>query len=346
MFLEIARGLLSRSFEVDVVLVKKEGSFLRSVPAEARVVNLGARRTVLAGPALRRYLARERPAVVISTLNPTNVANVVISRLVRPRVPAVLVQMNTVSMALANATPKARIPLVLARWLFPQATRVVAVSNGVADDMAAALHLDLSNVNVIYSPVIGPELEEAGRAPITHPWLVDRAGPVLVAVGRLTSQKDFPTLLRTLALLPDDHRLLLLGDGEERGALTDLAADLGVADRVDMPGFVDNPYPFLAAADLLVQSSRWEGLPTVLIEALPFACGIVATDCPSGPREILDGGRWGRLVPPGDAGALADAITAELRQRRVRSREAWRRYETDHAVDQYVRLIEDVTRAG
>ncbi|MCA1702779.1 MAG: glycosyltransferase, partial [Actinobacteria bacterium] len=192
-FLDIARGLVDRSIGVDVVLVHKRGSLLGFVPAGARLVSLDVGRTVMAGPALRRYLARERPAVVISGLNPTNVANVVVSRLVRPRIPAVVTQHNTVSMVSANSDPRrAKIALIVARWLFPRATRVVAVSKGVADDMAATLRLDRAMIEVIYNPVISPRIEQAGRAPVTHPWLVDRTGPVLLAVGRLTPQKDFP----------------------------------------------------------------------------------------------------------------------------------------------------------
>src|SRR6201999_917018 len=134
---------------------------------------------------------------------------------------------------------------------------------------------------------------------------------------------DFATLLRAVAPLPPDHRLVVLGEGELRAGLTALAARLGIREGVELAGHTANPFPSFAHADVVVLSSRSEGLPTVLIEALPFACGIGATDCPSGPREILEDGRWGRLVPCGEPAALADAIRAEIGVRRARPRAVW-----------------------
>jgi glycosyltransferase involved in cell wall biosynthesis len=342
-FIEIARGLLALDFDVDIVVVREEGPLLDAIPAGARLVGLDASRTAFAGRSLRRYLARERPVAVISALDPTNALNVVVTRLVRSRIPSIVTQHNTVSMVAANATRKReRVVIAANRRLFARASRVVAVSGGVADDMADTLHLDRDSIDVIYNPVISPRHEVEGSAPVTHPWLRDKIGPVLLAVGRLVPAKDFPTLIRAVAELPEDHRLILLGDGEGRADLVELARTLGAAHRIDVHGFVANPFPFFAGADVLVLSSRWEGLPTVLIEALPFRCGIVATDCPSGPREILDGGRWGRLVPCGDPVALAVAIRDEIAHPRVRPRESWSRYELDHAVGHYARLVDEL----
>ena len=351
--IEIARGLLERSFDVDVVVVRREGSLVGAVPAGARLVDLGVRRTAFAGRSLWRYLRRERPVAVISALDPTNALNVAVARLARVPTASIVTQHNTVSMTAANATTwRQRIVLFANRRVFPRASHMVAVSYGVADDMAVALHLDRAAIDVIYNPVISTRHTGAGASvdgsagASVHPWLRDRSGPVLLALGRLVPAKDFPNLLRAFALLPHDHRLILLGEGEQRRALADLARELGVEARVDLHGFVPNPIPFLEAADVVVLSSRWEGLPTVLIEALPFRCGIVATDCPSGPREILEGGRWGTLVPCADPRALADGIIGEVASPRVRSRDAWRRYELDHAVAQYARLIDGFCRGG
>lgn len=344
-FMEIARGLLGRGIAIDVVVVRNAGALREAIPVGAELVELGTptTRTASAIGALRRYLVRRRPATVMSALDPTNVANVLVTRTLRPRIPSVVTQHNTVSMVTAHAgSSRERVTLGVARAVFRLASRVVAVSNGVADDMAGALRLERGSIEVVYNPVISPQLEHDARAPIEHPWLAQRRGPALLAVGRLTPQKDFATLLHALALLPADHRLVVLGDGELRAELTALADELGLRERVDLHGFVANPYPFFAACDVFVLSSRWEGLPTALIEALPFPCGIASTDCPSGPREILDGGRWGRLVPCGDPAALAGAITAEVASRAARPREAWRHYEFDYVIDRYVELLTDL----
>ena len=339
--LEVAHGLVEHDIDVDIVLVRSGGALRDSVPNGARVIDLHVKRTLFAGRRLRRYLARERPTVVISALTPTNVANIVVTRLVRPRIPAIVTQH---SMTAAHSTTKAdRAGLLAARWSFPHADRVVAVSEGVATDLVDAVGIDEEQISVIPNPVISSRLFADAQAAAAHPWLVHKVGRVVLAAGRLTAQKDFATLLRAVALLPSDHRLVLLGEGELRHELTELAERLGIRERVDLPGYAANPYPSFASADVVVLSSRSEGLPTVLIEALPFTCGIVSTDCPSGPREILDEGRWGRLVPCGEPAALADAIEAEITARRARPHDAWKRYEVTYAAERYIELIGALT---
>lgn len=153
-------------------------------------------------------------------------------------------------------------------------------------------------------------------APCDHPWLRPGQPPVIVVAGRLERQKDFPTLIRAFAQVRGERpcRLLILGDGGGRARLQALSAELGITADVDLPGFQANPYPFLARADLFVLSSRWEGSPNVLTEALALGTPVVATDCPSGPHELLDGGRYGPLVPVGDVAALGKAVAATLDQ--------------------------------
>jgi glycosyltransferase involved in cell wall biosynthesis len=341
--LEVAHGLVEHGVAVDIVLVRPGGALRDAVPDDARVVDLHAQRTLLAGMRLRRYLARERPDVVISALTPTNVANVVVSRLVRPRIPVIVTQH---SMSAAHSATKAdRGGILAARWSFPHADGIVAVSGGVAADLVENVGVDAARISVIQNPVISNRLFTDAGAPVDHPWLANNIGRVLLAVGRLTTQKDFATLFRAVALLPADHRLVVLGEGELRGELSELAERLGIRERVDLPGYTANPYPSFASADVVVLSSTSEGLPTVLIEALPFACGIVATDCPSGPREILDDGRWGRLVPCGEPAALADAINAEIAAHDPRPRDAWMQYEVSYAVERYLALIATLTNA-
>jgi glycosyltransferase involved in cell wall biosynthesis len=251
---------------------------------------------------------------------------------------------NTMSLSTggANGLSRRLEPLLL-RTFYPWASSVVAVSRGAADDLARTTGLPRGKVEVVYNPVITPEiLALADQAP-ADPWFAPSQPPVILGVGRLTRQKDFATLIRAFAAVRRRRpaRLVILGEGEDRTALEELAAALGVSDDVALPGFRENAVGYMARAALFVLSSAWEGLPTVLIEALAAGTRVVSTDCPSGPREILDGGRLGALVPVGDAVAMAAAIDAALDQPSGRAgRDALHPFTRDAAVDNYLRLIE------
>lgn len=209
----------------------------------------------------------------------------------------------------------------LMRRAYAQADAVVAVSNGVAEDLAALAGLPRGLIRTVYNPVVGPDLARLSREPVDHPWFEPGGPPVILSVGRLSGQKDFPTLIRAFARLRAERpaRLLILGGGasetataERIAALRALAADLGVADDLDLPGFAANPYAYMARARLFVLSSAWEGFGNALVEAMACGCPVVSTDCPSGPAEILDHGRYGPLVPVGDDAALAAAMENQL----------------------------------
>jgi glycosyltransferase involved in cell wall biosynthesis len=200
------------------------------------------------------------------------------------------------------------------RWLYPAADAILVPSAGAADDLAAHAGLPRSRISVVPSPIVTARLlERAAEAP-AHPWLADGGAPVILGVGELSERKDFATLIRAFARLRAGRpcRLVILGEGRRRGELEALAAQLGVAADVALPGFVPNPYPCMARAAAFALASRWEGMPVVLIEALALGTPCVACDCPSGPREVLAGGEAGGLVAVGDEAALAAALAAQL----------------------------------
>jgi glycosyltransferase involved in cell wall biosynthesis len=266
------------------------------------------------------------------------------SRLAGGVTPVVVTVHNTMS----QSTPAlgglaGRLSSGLLRAFYPWAAKVVSVSQGAADDLARTSGLPRERVDVVYNPVITPAMLALARRPPDHPWLKAGEVPVIIGVGRLTRQKDFPTLIRAFAEVRRrcPARLLILGEGEERPALEALAGELGVSDDVALPGFVENPMGYMAGSALFVLSSAWEGLPTVLIEALAAGTRVVSTDCPSGPREILRDGRLGALVPVGDAAALAQAMIGALgRPRDSIPPDALTPYTMDAAVDNYLRLID------
>lgn len=310
----LANELAERGFAVDLVLADASGPYLKEVSPAVRIVDLDAGRVLFSLPALVRYLRRERPRALLSGLHHANVVAVWAVR--RARTPTVLVVAEHNTLTASSAYRRRRIPSMpwLMRRAYPRADAVVAVSKGVADDLAATLGLPRERVHVIYNPIVTDELLAMSRAPVDHPWCADGAPPMILAVGRLTEQKDFPTLIHAYARLRRRRsvRLVILGEGEARGELEDLIARLGLAEDVYLPGFVDNPFAWMRQARLFALSSRWEGLPSVLIQAMACGTQVVSTDCPSGPAEILEGGRWGRLVPVGDAEALAAALDAAL----------------------------------
>jgi glycosyltransferase involved in cell wall biosynthesis len=199
---------------------------------------------------------------------------------------------------------------------------------------------------VIYNPVITPAILAQARQTPNHPWFAPGEPPVILGVGRLTRQKDFPTLLRAFAALRRQRpaRLIILGEGEDRPALEALIAELGLTDDVALPGFRDDAMGFMACSALFVLSSAWEGLPTVLIEALAAGTRVISTDCPSGPREILQEGRLGALVPVGDPAALAEAMVGALASPASRvPLDALAPFTRESAVDNYLHLIESVS---
>jgi glycosyltransferase involved in cell wall biosynthesis len=228
----------------------------------------------------------------------------------------IVIRMDThLSKALEKSTAFRKLAYFLPmRWLYPKADAIAAVSAGVAEDTARITGMAPARITVIHNPVITPSLAQQAAMPVDHPFFSPKSQPVLVAAGRFTRQKDFPTLLQAFARVRSVRpcRLLILGDGPDRAALVTLAAELGIREAVAMPGFLQNPYAYIAKSDLFVLSSIWEGSPTVLTEALALGVPVVATDCPSGPQEITQGGRYGRLVPMENPEALATAILATL----------------------------------
>jgi glycosyltransferase involved in cell wall biosynthesis len=340
----LAAGFARRGHSVDLVLIRARGPYLRDVPAEVRIVDLRGSRTSASVWALASYLRGQRPSALLSTLHIANVVSVVAKRVARVETRTVVRQAVMLSAQTGYArNHTARATSFLVRRAYPRADGIVAVSEAVAEDLRGVLGLPNERIRVIPNPVITTELFQLAKIPPQHPWFDRGAPPVILGVGRLTAQKDFPTLLRAFARVRLLHpcRLVVLGEGEDRQALEALAETLGVRHLVSFPGFVSNPFAFMANAAVFVSSSAWEGLPGALIQAM--ACGVpcVATNCPGGSREVLEGGRFGPLVPVGDASAMSAAIAATLERPRARVADvAWSRFAEAAAVDEYLQFLD------
>lgn len=335
----IARGFAERGFLVDMVLTKASGPYLASLPGTVRVIDLGARRVLGGLLGLVRYLRRERPAVLVASLSHANVVALWARALARVRTRVYITEHNIALWEMPSGTADGGrlIPYLVAAF-YPWADGVIAVSHGVAQDIARRTKTAPERIHVIYNPVVTPEVLDGARATLDHPWFVCGAPPVVLGVGRLTWEKSFVCLIRAFAIVRErrNARLIILGEGPERPRLEALVRELGLEADVQLPGFVNNPYAYMSRAAVFALSSASEGLPTALIEALATGTPVVSTDCPNGPREILRDGRLGRLVPVGDPAALAGSVTAVLEEPRPRiSPDAWQPFALNTVVDQY-----------
>ena len=340
--LNLAKGIAAKGFPVDLVLARAEGPYMAEIPDLVRVIDLKAARVLMCLPALIRYLRSEQPAALLATLY-ANIVAVWARRITDIPGRVVLNEQNTLT-SVSNGENDLRWKLypALAKWFYPWADAVTAVSKGVADDLTQAARLSPNQVQVIYNPIVTPDLLKKSAAPLEHPWFRSGEPPVILGVGRLTAQKGFEILIEAFAQVRKSQqaRLLILGEGEERPMLEALIKQLGLDQDVDLPGFVLNPYPYMAHASLFVLSSRWEGLPTVLVEAMSLRTPVIATDCPSGPQEILRGGQYGQLVPVDNPEALALAIHTALANPTLRPPdESWKPFELEFVTDQYLSML-------
>jgi glycosyltransferase involved in cell wall biosynthesis len=318
-----------RRFDPTLVLMRKEGQMLGHVPKAVRVLELGSRRLRGAWPALTRLVRAESPDVLVSTSSGGNLVVSLAQWLSGHRCRLVLSERTMFSMARKERIPWT-VPIgAVKRFLYRRAHLVMAVSQGVADDLVQVLRLPRSLVRVVYNPIVDESLLDQAEQPLAHPWFEDGV-PVVLAAGRLITQKDYPTLLEAFGQVRRSRpaRLMILGEGVLRPALEALVKEMGMEQDVQLPGFVINPFPYMKRCTVFVLSSKFEGLPGVLIQAMACGAPVISTDCPSGPAEIIEPGRSGLLVPVGNADSLAreiEHLLADPQRRETLAREGQRR---------------------
>lgn len=378
----IASALAERGHKIDLVVCRAEGPLLEQVRGNVRIIELKPQAPALAriyavaaypwsqspllllallarkiSPTLPyladlvRYIRRENPNVLLSATPYMNIEAALARHLAKVPIRLVVSEHNDLS----HGHPlgkgwRGRYLRQLLRRIYREADAVVAVSNGVADDLAVRTSLPRDRITTIYNPAVTPELIRKAQESPHHAWFQRGSPPVVLGVGRLGQAKDFPTLIRAFAHLRRQRsaRLMILGDdknakktAKRRDKLTLLAAELGIAEDVALLGYVPNPFSYMAHAAVFVLSSIYEGFGNVLVEALACGCPVVSTDCPSGPAEILADGKFGLLVPVGDTVALANAISSVLDAppdpHKLQERATL--FSVDRAVDQYEKLL-------
>ncbi|MER3434608.1 MAG: glycosyl transferase [Leptolyngbya sp. ERB_1_1] len=347
--LYLAIGLAERGWRVDLVLAEAKGAYLDHVPPEVRLIDLQAKFPVILSKtiALRRYLQKEQPAILFSALDILSSAFWAREGASVPTRIVMCVQTYLSEQFRSHqgqTIGKLRSRMV--RWFYPKSDAIVAASWGTAKDVAELTKLPLERIHVIYNPVITQDVFQKSEEPLEHPWFNPGEPPVILGIGRLVSQKDFPTLITAFAKVRENRpaRLMILGEGEKRASLEELIQKLGLERDVALPGFAENPYAYLSRAALFVLSSRFEGFGNVVAEALACGAPVVSTDCPSGPAEILECGKYGRLIPVAAPSVMTSAILemldtpvdrATLKRRSLE-------FERDRIVDQYVALVESL----
>jgi len=314
--IDLANAMYSRGLEISIVTAGRAGLRAGETASGVRLVELGARGVATALPGLVRTLQSLRPWAIISVMDHANLVAWLATRLARSAARTVFTTHIEFSHAFEELSPPARrVALALYASVYRRADVRIAVSTDVAERIATRLNVARSSVAVIPNPVVPRRIctlatmEPADVAP-PRPEVAR-----VLAIGRLALEKDFDTLIRAIAIATRQVplELVILGEGPQRPNLQRLVRDLALDEQVRLPGFLPNPYRTLRDARVFVSSSRWEGFGVAIVEAMTLGIPVVATDCPSGPAEILAGGAYGRLVPVGDAGALADAIVAAIR---------------------------------
>jgi glycosyltransferase involved in cell wall biosynthesis len=316
----LAGAFVDAGYSVDLLTASARGPYLSEVPKRVRLVNFRTRRVVKTFPQLCGYLRRERPDILLATPMHASVV-ALLAKVASGSATRVFVrEASNVSMAKAtNGTLRGRMLPLLARWTYRLANGIIAPSRGVEDDMVVNHGIPRPAVRVIYNPVVDDRLFAMAAEPPSHAWAGANDKPLILGVGRLSAEKDFATLLRAFRLVRNARtaRLLILGEGKERHALEQMVDELGLKADVGLPGFVANPFAVMSRASVFVLSSRFEGLPNALIQALALGVPLVSTDCPSGPREVLEDGRYGTLVPVGDAKRMAEGILDRMQRPHV-----------------------------
>lgn len=336
-----------RGIRVELVTFRDGQKFYpEEMPKSVQFTHLGTRSKLATQAALWRYLVTRKPKAVLSV---NHIANAMLGRIsVFPGIRSKLFLSvpNTFSQkgVAPGSPPQRRYKAREVRRLYPRSDGIVAVSEGVRADLIANFSIPEGKVRTIYNGSVTSALFERGREEAGHAWLDHKQGPVILGAGGLRAQKDFGTLIKAFSKISSKYplsRLVILGEGPDRALLENTAEQLGVAERVDLPGHVDNPYAYMDKADVFALSSAWEGLVNVVIEALALGAKVVATDCPSGPREILENGKYGILVPVRDEDALAAGLNQALSGQfpSVDPVEATRRFRSEVAAEEYLRYM-------
>lgn len=341
--LNLSNGFIENGFSVDFVFISNsKGPLVKEISKECRIFELNKKGTISALLPFLRYIKKEKPDVILAALTPANLLSIFAKIICFKKIKVFIEIQIAVRTHISTSFLKSKFRPFIYKIFFRFADKVVAASKGIEEDLKY-FGVKSSKIVVIYNPVSSTYTDKMGNEKNEHPWFSNKEIPVILAVGRLHKQKDFPVLLEAFSkvLVKKEARLIILGEGEERKNLEEIIIKLNIKEKVDLFGFTNNPYSFMKNAPLFVLSSGWEGFGNVVAEALSFGTPVVSTNCPWGPSEILENGKYGRLVPVGDSGALANAIIESLINKHSPELEleGAKRFKTEVVLAQYLDLI-------
>lgn len=343
--LTLANALAQKDMmSIDLVLNRAEGIYLKDVSEKVNIVNLNTSRVIKSLLPLSRYIREERPEAIISAMNYVNIITILSKILSGIDTRVIVTEHDNFSISSSNKNMAySLIFKKLMSWTYRKASSVVAVSDGVADDLAKNIKLDRNKIFTIYNPVVTEKLQRQKNEKIDHPLIRNNCS-YIIGVGRLEPQKNFSLLINAFAKIHKelDLYLVILGQGRLDQQLKELINRLDLDDKVIMAGFSDNPYAWIKNSKCFVLSSEHEGLPTVLIESMACGTPVVSTDCPSGPNEILEDGKWGALVPVGNVELLSKAIVKVISKPNdidVKERASF--FSVENSVNKYLELLID-----
>lgn len=342
-FLNLIKGFVKHGVFVDLLLLNKEGAYVNEIPDEVRIIELEGGRVLKMIPSLIRYLKREKPTSLLVAMNYVNVIAIIAKFIARSKTKVVITEHNNRSIAASNNRGLiTSITRLMMKVLYPYADEIVAVSNGVAEDLADYALIDRTKITTIYNPVITDELIEKSYEEVDHKWFNSDV-PVIIGVGRLNRQKGFDVLIKAFELARKEvkAKLIIFGEGNLKSELQELINDRDLENDVLLHGFVNNPYKYMRNADLFVLSSNFEGFGNVLVEAMSCGTAVISTNCPSGPNEILDNGKYGVIVKVGNIVELAKAITHQLNSKGnlTIDMEHQKKFNSDCVAKLYLRLL-------
>ena len=316
----LANFFSQKGYDVDVIVLKKIGQYLDNVNPKVRIINLNSNRALLSLIPLIRYLKKNNPYTLISSLSHLNIISI-IAKLIINKIDTkvILVEHNDLRDNYnSKFNFKKKIVKLLMSFTYKKAHKVIAVSNGVLEYILTFINLDKSKVKVIYNPIFDQSIITKMREQADEQWLKSENTPLILGVGRFTEQKNFELLIRAFAIVRQkiDAKLIIIGEGHLKNNLISLAKSFDLQGHFSFPGFVKNPYKYMANSSLVVLSSNYEGFGNVLVEAMACGTQVISTDCNSGPSEILENGLWGTLVPVNDELELAKAIIDSLEKKK------------------------------
>ena len=342
-FALLVNALVDLGVTVDLLLIKRRSPHLSLVSSKVNRIELRHQHAATCSGEVAAYLRKEQPTGLLVAKHRAIISATKAVAKAGFRGPVVgVIGINTSASIAVRSWPQRLLWRFNMRRHYPKLTRFIAVSEGVNADLCQLARLPNEQVITVRNPVLDDRMRAQAAEPLDHPWFGAEMAPVIVSVGRLSHSKDYATLLQAVALMTTDTaRLVILGEGGDRSALEQRIIDLQLEDRVLLPGFVENPFPWIRAAQVFALSSVIEGSGNVLVEAMALGTPVVSTDCPSGPAEILDGGRYGSLVPMKDAPALANALDKALDQPCDAEllRDATRAFEASTAARHYLQVM-------